>query len=157
MNSRSSPGMGQWLMVTLMVAGVVLLLYQIYQYGTFRQYMPAGLTVAGVEVGGLSRGEAAELLNSRYLEAEVVIYHGEDSITIEPAEHADFQLDLETMLNQADFQRDQQDFWSGFWGFLWDRPVEVEMVPLQATHNPDILRRTLETIAGSFDAPPQPP
>lgn len=157
MNTRSSPGMGQWLMVTLLVAGVVFLLFKIYQYGTFRQYMPAGLTVAGVNVGGLTRDESAELLNSRYMDAEVVIFHGEESITIQPGEHADFQLDLETMLNQADFQRDQQDFWSGFWGFLWDRPVEVEMVPLQASHDPEALRRTLETIAGSFDAPPQPP
>lgn len=156
MNSKTTPGLGQWLVVTAIVASVVFLLYRIYQYGTFRQYMPAGLTVAGVNVGGLARDEAGELIRNRYL-ADVVIYHGENSVAISPADDAEFKLDLEAMLRQADYQRDQQDFWAGFWGFLWDRPVEVEMVALQATHDPEQLRRTLETIAGSFDQPPQPP
>ena len=101
MNTRSSPGLGQWLVVTLIVAGVVLLLYKVYQYGTFRQYMPAGLTVAGIDVGGLTREQVGDLLSSRYLDADVVIYHGEDSVSIAPS-RAEFQLDMETMLNQAD-------------------------------------------------------
>lgn len=142
--------------MTAIVASVVFLLYRIYQYGTFRQYMPAGLTVAGVNVGGLARDEAGELIRSRY-QADVVIYHGEESVAINPADDAEFKLELESMLRQADYQRDQQDFWAGFWGFLWDRPVEVEMVELQATHDPEQLRRTLETIASSFDQPAQPP
>lgn len=142
--------------MSVIVASVVFLLYRIYQYGTFRQYMPAGLTVAGVDVGGLAREEAGDLIRSRY-QADVVIYHGEESVAINPADDAEFKLDLEAMLRQADYQREQQDFWAGFWGFLWDRPVEVEMVELQATHDPEKLRRTLETIASSFDRPAQPP
>jgi beta-lactamase class A len=157
MNSRSTPGMGQWLVMTVIVASIVFLLFKIYQYGTVRQYLPAGLTVAGVDVGGLSRDQAAALLTSRYLDAEVILYHGEQSIAINPSDDAEFKLDLDTMLNQADFQRDQQDFWAGFWGFLWQRPIEVEMVELRATHNPASLQRTLETIATSFDNPAQPP
>jgi len=149
--------MGQWLVMTIIVTSVVFLLYKVYQYGTFRRNMPAGLTVAGVDVGGLSRDEAAELLTSRYLDAEVVLYHGDATVTINPSDDAEFKLDLETMLNQADFQRDQQDFWAGFWGFLLDRPIEVEMVELRATHNPATLQRTLETIAASFDSPAQAP
>lgn len=149
--------MGQWLVMTIIVASVVFLLYKVYQYGTFRRNMPAGLTVAGVDVGGLSREEAADLLTSRYLDADVVLYHGDASYTINPSDDAEFKLDLDTMLNQADFQRDQQDFWAGFWGFLLDRPIEVDMVELRATHNPATLQRTLETIATSFDSPSQAP
>ena len=156
MNTRSTPGLGQWLVMTFIVASVVFLLYRIYQYGTFRQYMPAGLTIAGVEVGGLSREEAGELVRSRY-QADVVLYHGEDSIAISPADDAEFELDLEEMLRDADYQREQQDFWAGFWGFLWNRPIEVEMVQLQASHDAERLRRTLETIASSFDRPAQAP
>jgi hypothetical protein len=157
MRTRSTPGMGQWLVMTIIVAAIIFLLYKVYQYGTFRQYLPAGLTVAGVNVGGLTRNEAASLLTSRYMDAEVVLYHGDSTISIDPSRDAELKLDLETMLNQADFQRDQQDFWAGFWGFLWQRPIEVEMVELRATHNPATLRRTLETIATSFDNPAQRP
>src|SRR5690606_13319243 len=105
----------------------------------------------------LSREEAADLLTSRYLDANVVLYHGEASYTINPSDDAEFKLDLDTMLNQADFERDQQDFWASFWGFLLDRPIAVDMVELRATHNPATLQRTLETIATSFDSPSQAP
>lgn len=156
MNTRSSPGLGQWVVVTFIVATVIFLLYNIYQYGSFRSYYPAGLTVGSVEIGGLTEEQAADLLSSRYLESDVVVFHGENSVAFNPS-RAEFQLDLETMLNQADYQRAQQDFWAGFWGYLWNRPIEVEPVELRATHNPDALRSVLRTIATQLDQPAQPP
>ena len=156
MNSRSAPGLRQWLMMTLLVAGAVFVLYKIYQFGTFRQYLPAGLTVAGINVGGMTESDARELISSRYVESDVVIFHDEDSISVSPGD-IEFELDLESMMTEADYQRSQQDFWAGFWGFIWNRPVEVDMVELRATHDADELRRVLQTIAGGFDTPPQPP
>ncbi len=156
MNSRSSPGLGQWVIVTFIVAVVIFLLYNIFQYGNFRQNFPAGLTIGGIPVGGLNAEQAAELLTSRYVDAEVIIHHGDNSVSLSPT-RVEFQLDLETMLSQADYQRAQQDFWAGFWGYLWNRPIEVEPVELRATHNPDALRSVLQTIATQLDQPSQPP
>ncbi|MDX1614711.1 MAG: serine hydrolase [Candidatus Promineifilaceae bacterium] len=156
MNGRSSPGVGQWLTVFALIALVMFLLFKLYQYGSFRRFYPAGLTAAGVPIGGLSREEAAERLNSRYLAAPVVVYHGDETIEVNPTD-VEFTLDLETMLGQADYQRQQQDFWAGFWGFLWGRPVEVEQVELRATHDPQALRDVLETLATAFDEPALPP
>ncbi len=156
MNRRTSPGIGQWLMVTAIVALVIFLLFKLYQYGNFRSYFPAGLTVGGVPVGGLTREQAADSLNERYLSAPVIVYHDEEAVEVSPTD-IDFTLDLETMLAQADYQRQQQDFWSGFWGFLWNRPVEVEQVELRATHNPDTLLEVLQTISTSLDKPALPP
>lgn len=156
MNGRSTPGLRQWLLVTFLVAFAVFVLYKIYQYGSFRQYLPAGLTVAGVNVGGMTEEEARELISSRYEESDVVIFHGEESISVSPGD-IEFELDMESMMTEADYQRSQQDFWAGFWGFLWNRPVEVDMVDLRATHDAEELRRVLQTIAGGFDTPAQPP
>jgi beta-lactamase class A len=156
MNRSSSPGLGQWITVTLLVAVTVFLLVKLYQYAGAREYYPTGLTVAGVDVGGLTRDEAGAVLNNRYLEAPVMIYHGPDSFEISPTQ-AEFTLDLEAMLSQADYQRFQQDFWAGFWGFLWGRPVEVDPVPLYATHNREALREVLKDIASLTDQPAQPP
>ncbi len=156
MNRRSSPGLGQWLTVSLMVAIAIFLLVKLYQYAGFRQYYPAGLSVAGVDVGGLTRNEASELLNNRYIEAPIVIFHQEESFDVSPAQ-ANFTLDRETMLSDADFQRVQQDFWAGFWGFLWGRPIEVDPVPLAATHDREALRDVLQNIANLNDKPAQPP
>ncbi len=156
MTRRSSPGIGQWLMVAIMVALVFFLLFKLYQYGSFRRFFPAGLTIGGVPVGGLTRDQAADQLNSRYLTAPVILRHGNEAIEVNPTE-AEFMLDLETMLSQADYQRQQQDFWAGFWGFLWGRPIEVEHVELRATHSPDALNEALETVATAFDKPALPP
>jgi hypothetical protein len=156
MNRRTSPGIGQWLMVAAIVVLVIFLLFKLYQYGNFRAYFPSGLTAGGVPVGGLTREQAADALNERYISAPVIVYHDEEAVEVSPAD-VDFTLDLETMLGQADYQRQQQDFWSGFWGFLWNRPVEVEQVELRATHNPETLIEVLQTISTSLDKPALPP
>ncbi len=156
MNNRSAPGLRQWLLVTMLVGLAIFMLYKIYQYGTFREYLPAGLTIGGINVGGMTEAAAREAISSRYEESDVMIFHGEQSITVRPGD-IEFQLDLESMMTEADYQRSQQDFWAGFWGFLWDRPIEVDMVELRARHDEEELRRVLETIAGGFDTPAQPP
>ncbi|HSM58648.1 MAG TPA: serine hydrolase [Candidatus Sulfomarinibacteraceae bacterium] len=155
MTDRSTPGLGQWLVMTIIVTSIVFLLYKVYQYGTVRQYMPAGLTIAGVEVGGMTASEAEAQVSNRY-GADVLIYHGENSIAVSP-DDIEFMLDLQAMMNEADYQRSQQDFWAGFWGFLWNRPIEVDMVELRASHDEDALERVVETVAGGFDTATQPP
>lgn len=156
MNRSSSPGLGQWLSVSLMVGITIFLLVKLYQYAGFRQYYPTGLIVAGVDVGGLTRDQASELLNNRYIEAPITIYHGQEKFDVSPAQ-ANFTLDREKMLSDADFQRVQQDFWAGFWGFMWGRPIEVAPVPLAATHDREALRELLQEIANLNDKPAQPP
>jgi len=156
MNQRSSGGLGQWILVSAMVVLVIFLLYKIYEYGAARSYLPAGLTVASVDVGGFTLDEAAQILTDRYITAPIVIYHLDNVVEISPT-RAEFTLDLNMMLSEADYQRVQQDFWSGFWGYLLGQPVQVEMVPLYATHNRDALRRELNLIAATLDRPAQPP
>lgn len=157
MTRRSSPGLSQWVTVSFLVLVIIFLLYRLFQYGTFRSALPAGLSIAGINVGGRTLDDAAQLLNERYLDAPIIVFHGENAIELSPANDAEFKLDLETMRSEADFQRSQQDFWAGFWGFLWARPVEVEPIELRATHNPRALEESLEIIAGRLDTPSQPP
>ncbi len=156
MNRNSSPGLGQWITVSLMVAVSLFLLYKLYQYAGTRTDYPTGLTIGGVDVGQMTSEEATAILTARYLEAPVTLYHGENSFELMPAQ-AEFALDFETMLSNADLERTRQDFWSGFWGFLWGRPVEVNPVPLAATYNIEALRNVLEEIKSVVDLPAQPP
>lgn len=156
MNRNASPGVGQWVTVSLMVAVSLFLLIKLYQYAGLRNFFPTGLTIAGLDVGGLTADEASDIIVNRYLEAPVVLYHREEQFTISPTE-TEFTLDLDKMLSDADYQRDQQDFWAGFWGFLWGTPVEVAPVALSATHNRDALGSVLAKIATLTDEPAQPP
>jgi beta-lactamase class A len=156
MSRRSSPGLGQWIIVIAMVAFVVFLLFKLYQYGSVRRFYPAGLTIGGVLVEGLSEEEAADLLTQRYVSAPVIIRHGQEAIEVSPSD-IEFQVDMESMLAEADFQREQQDFWAGFWGYLWGRPVEIEHVNLRAAHSQQALEDVLSTVATAFDKPALPP
>jgi beta-lactamase class A len=156
MNRNASPGLGQWVTVSLMVAVSLFLLYKLYQYAGTRSDFPTGMTIGGVDVGQLSPEEATAKLTSTYLDAPVILYHGENTFELLPSQ-AEMTLDFETMLSDADAERVRQDFWSGFWGFLWGRPVEVNPIPLAATHNIEALRNVLEEIKSVVDLPAQPP
>lgn len=156
MNRRATPGAGQWLTVSLLVVATIFLLVKLFQYASVRSNYPTGLTVAGVDVGGMSEAEASELLTNQFIEAPVVLYHGEERFEMAPSQ-AKFQLDLDTMLSRADEERSQQDFWAGFWGFLWGRPIEVNPVPIAATHDRESLRDVLINISSLMDTPSQPP
>ncbi|MCO5189232.1 MAG: class A beta-lactamase-related serine hydrolase [Anaerolineae bacterium] len=155
-NRRKSPGLGQWLIVTFLILGVVFLLYKLYQYGQERQFYPTGLEIGGVDVGGRTRDEAEQILADIYLNSPVIVYHLDEPIEISPTQ-AEFSLDFEAMMSQADYQRVQQDFWAGFWGYLWGRPVDVASVELAATHNPESLADTLGIITDQMDTPALPP
>ena len=155
MNRRSSPGLGQWITVSVMVVATIFLLAKLYQYAGLRTYYPTGLTIGGVDVGGMDQEEAGEAISNRYIEAPVTISHEEESFSVSPSE-AEFTLDWETMFSQADQERSQQDFWAGFWGFLWGRAVEVNPVPLAATHNREALREVILDISTLADKPAQP-
>lgn len=156
MNRRTSPGVGQWFTVTVVVAATLFLLVKLFQYATLSGTYPSGLNIAGVDVGNMTPEQAREVLTNRYIDAPIRIYHGETSYEISPTE-AEFQLDMEAMLNQADYERSQQDFWAGFWGFLWGQPVEVNPVPIAATHDRQELVQVLTDIKVLMDQPAQPP
>ncbi len=156
MGRDSSAGLGQWIAVTVMVAVSLFLLYKLYQYAGSRGFYPTGLTVAGVDVGGMAPEQASEVLTNRFIDAPVILKHGDQTFEISPSA-AEFTPDIPAMLSQADYQRTQQDFWAGFWGFLWGRPVEVEPVQLQASHSREALQEVLREIASLADEPAQPP
>ena len=153
---RGSPGFSEWMFVLIGSAVVIFVLTQIYQYATVRQFFPQGLEVGGIDVGGLSREEAEDLLTDRYISAPVVVFHREQPIQIEPSQ-AEFSLDFETMMTLAEQERVQQDFWAGFWGYVWGRPVDVSAVPLSASHDPIALQDTVELVANQLDKPAEPP
>ncbi|MGB1252596.1 MAG: serine hydrolase [Candidatus Promineifilaceae bacterium] len=151
-----SPGFRDWLYVLIGFIVTIFLLTQIYQYATVRQFFPQGLEVAGIDVSGMSREEAEEILTERYISAPIIIYHREQPIEISPAQ-AEFSLQFETMMTLAEQERNQQDFWAGFWGYFWGRPVDVSPINLHASHDPIALQDTIVLVANQLDKPAEPP
>jgi beta-lactamase class A len=144
----------RWFSAFFLLASLVLTAVELAGYSRIRADFPAGLKVAGVPVGGMDRQQAAERLLAAYT-IPVELRYGTATILMEP-QVVDFQLDLESMLAAADQQRTQQDFWKGFWDFLWQRSSLPAEIPLRSSYSEQRLRAYLsDEIATRYDQPPQ--
>ncbi|MCS7009855.1 MAG: class A beta-lactamase-related serine hydrolase, partial [Anaerolineales bacterium] len=152
---RGSSFLIRWGSLIFILAAAVLFVVQLVQYSLQRANYPADMTIGGVPVGGLSPQAAAQRLLAVY-STPVELRYGEAVIHLNPA-IVGFELNLESMLAAADMQRTGISFWSGFWNYLWNRPMPSNSVPLVASYSEERLRAYLQTeIATRYDRPPTP-
>jgi beta-lactamase class A len=143
----------RWFSVFFLLAALILTLVELAQYSRVQANYPAGMKIAGIYVGGLDRQQAAQRLIGSYMVPVELIYNNA-SMQLNPSV-VDFQLDLESMLSAADLQRTQQNFWLGFWDFLWGRSSSPTEVPLRSSYSEPRLRTYLkDEIAKRYDQPP---
>ncbi|MCP4428598.1 MAG: hypothetical protein GY803_29280 [Chloroflexi bacterium] len=145
----------KFLAIVLLVIGLLYLGYQLFFYNYDRVLLPQGTAVANLDVSGLSRQEATEILNEHYL-TPLVAYYKEERAEISMDEIG-FQIDVEGMLDQAEAARGKPDFWQGFVEYLFKRSLEPVEIELQAAHNRDALSERLQTIAQFLDKPAKAP
>ena len=137
-------------------AAIVLTVAQLISYNRLRDHYPAGMTIAGIPVGGADAQTAVERLNQVYNSTPVEMQYAGTTIALDPAA-AGFQLDLKTMLTEAAVQRAGSSFWQGFWDYLWNRQTGTADVALSASVSEDQLRQYLkEQISPRYDIPAGP-
>lgn len=147
--------LSRFLIRVLVVLGLAFLAYRFLLYLQVRQFYPAGMVIAGVNVSGLSADQARQKINDTYF-APVAIYYQAEEIKIAPQD-VGFALDLEGMRTEAEQKQAEQELWQGFLFYLmqWSwQPIEI---PLRASHNPEQLQQLLEIIAQLMDKPARPP
>lgn len=155
MRNRRAISTFRFLTIALLLAAVVLTVVQLARFSRVRANLPAGLVIAGVPVGGLTRQEAAQRLSEAYSTPVTIRYNGSPFL-LEPGV-VDFQIDLEAMIAAADVARTEQPFWLEFWDFLWGRSSNPPSIPLSASFSERRLRTYLEDIAKRYNEPPIPP
>jgi hypothetical protein len=136
--------------IVFILAAVAIFLVQLVAYSQFRERMPAGLIIAGVPVGGLSRGEALQQVVAAYGNSVELHYGAGGVIALDPAS-VSFRLDTDAMMAVADTYRTEASFWNGFWAFLWNQPGQPASVPLRAEYSEAQLREALAEIAEVYD------
>lgn len=140
-----------------LLTGILLILlllflgYRALQYWLAQDELPTGLTVAGVDVGGLNREEAAARVQQVY-SAPLVLHHKTEQVAINPTD-AGFALDMEPMLAEAEAYQSQLTFWQGYVQFVLGRSLEPVDIPIQATYDQTALRHQIETVAAYLDKP----
>lgn len=138
-----------------LLAAVVLLVLEMVLFSRTFTAMPAGLTLGGVPVGGLTEQQALEQLVLVY-NSPVELQYGDELILLEPAA-VNFQVDANLMLPEANQFRTNEGFWQSFWDFLWLKPSRVNDVPLRAAYSRERLHAILEDIAVRYDRPGSAP
>ena len=126
----------RFLMIVLLALGLLFLGYQAFLYSLVREKLPTATTVAAVDVGGMSREEAAAAINAIYL-SPITLHHLEEQVEINPQD-VGFNLDIDAMLNEAEAARGDLPFWEGFVEFLFKQSFEQTNVRLVAGYDQDV-------------------
>lgn len=155
MRSRGPLSALRIISLALILAAIILTTLQLVRFSRVRAYLPAGLIVAGIPVGGLDRQQAAERLLEVY-STPVELHYGEAIIQFNPSV-VDFRLEVENMLAVANLERTQKQFWEDFWDYLWGRTTYPTEIPLSASFSEPRLRILLAEIAIRYDQPAESP
>ncbi len=141
--------------ILLLTAALILGIVALVSYSRQRNNYPAGMSIAGVPVGGLTPGSASQRLLEVYT-APVEILYNDAVIHIDPGV-VGFEADIETMLAAADLSRTGGSFWGGFWNYLWNSAPPEVSIPLSPKLSEERLREYLQNeIASRYDLPPAP-
>ena len=154
MRARSAFSALRILSIGFILAAIVISTLQLVRFSRVRTFMPAGLIIAGVPVGGLDRAGAAQRIAEIY-SLPIEMYYGDQLIQLNPSV-VDFTLDLEDMLALAGLERTQTQFWQEFWDYLWGRTTFPSQIPLSASYSEARLRVFLSDIAERYNQPAEP-
>ncbi len=146
--------LGLFAVLCLIISGA-LFLFEVVVYSRTYSQLPAGLTLGGVPVGGLTVDAARAQLLTAY-NAPVELQYLDRVILLDP-QVVNFEVNAGVMLPQAGRVQSNTNFWTGLWDYLWLQPPQVRDVPLKATYSQEKLRAFLEDLAARYDRPGNPP
>lgn len=140
----------RWISLALIVAAVLLVIFQLIVFSRLRSTFATGTQIGGVDVTGLAQDEAADRLTRSY-SVPIEMHYGEDVIQIKPAALG-FSLDLASMMAAADQARVSTPFWPAFFDYLFSRLPQAQKIPLRSKIDLNVLRSFLQTeIAARYD------
>jgi beta-lactamase class A len=143
----------RWIAIFLLVSSLVLLVIQLTRFSRLRAGFSPGTSIAGVAVGGLDQQQAAERITQVYSVPIEMVYN-DQHMQVKPSQLG-FELDTTAMIAMADQQRVTLPFWSSFWDYLWNRPLNTSDTPLQASIDENRIRNFLiDEIASRYDQVP---
>ncbi len=139
----------KFVIFVLIILIILYLLYQLQSYTTYRNLLPPGTTIAGLDVGLLSEDEAKTLIEQAF-SSSVVLNYGSDSFKLSPR-RVEFYLTQGTVWAELSRQRAQTSFLEGFGLYLLGEPPKPLNVNVEARYNEQKLIQFLNEIARQQD------
>lgn len=139
----------------LMIAAAIgLLTVEMIRFTQRSEQLASDVTVASVEVGGLSPQAAVVRWEQAYAEP-ITLYYADSPILLYPPEIG-FRVNTESMLAASRSAIETNaNFWSRFVNYMLGRaPSQSIDVPLQADYQRNLLEQYLRNIAARYDREP---
>lgn len=155
MRNRNTNVILRGVSILFLIGAFILSTVSLIGYSRQRNNYPAGMSIAGVPVGGLTPAGASQRLLEVYTSPVEILYN-DAVIHIDPSV-VGFEADIETMLAAADLSRTGGPFWGGYWNYLWNRTPPEIAIPLSLKLSEERLREYLQNeVATRYDIPPAP-
>ncbi|MBN1954644.1 MAG: serine hydrolase [Anaerolineae bacterium] len=135
-----------------------LLAFTFWQYLGFRtslETLPAGVTVAGLDVSGMTVDQALSALQAAFAQPVQLDYQ-EQALALTP-ESVAFQFDLPATQTAIESALAGRNSLEGFLTYLLRRPTEPVAIQVVADYSPDRLDGFLSRVSQQYDHPPIPP
>ena len=152
---RSQPSLLRWISIGLLLATMILALFELVLYSRERTAIPKGVDIGGIPVGGLTIEQASQTLLQTYNQP-IEVQINTSTVYIIPAQ-VGFTLNLDGMMAAVDSYRTSIPFWEGFWRYLWNIPYPEYSIPLVSDYSRSDLKSVITDLAARYDTPPIPP
>ena len=141
--------------ILLVIIAIGIFVYQLVTFSQLEEQIPADITVAGVDVGGLSPNEAVTRWEQAYNEP-IILYYDESPIILNP-NTVGFRINNETLQAQALASGEADGgFWQRFFNHLLGQASRQNRnIPLIADYQKNLLEGFLiDEIAARYDRQP---
>ncbi|MCP4543124.1 MAG: class A beta-lactamase-related serine hydrolase [Chloroflexi bacterium] len=142
----------------LVILGAIATFFFAWQYFNFRQAnrtLPAGMTMAGRSMDGMTREQALGALEGAFAMPMDVIYR-EQRLSLSP-DTVELRYDAEVTAANLDEALSQREGFDGFIAHVLRRPLASIDVPVAVDYSEAQLNSFLIRVAGQYDQEPQEP
>ncbi len=140
------------------IIAALAVLFLAWQYASFRQagrVLPEGMTMASLDVGGMSREQALNALEVAFATPLDVVYQGQH-LPLAP-DSVELYFDSDATAANLDAALAKSRGLDGFIAYVLRRPQEPIAVPVAVGYSEERLDGFLTRVAQQYDQPPQPP
>ncbi|MBL7064429.1 MAG: serine hydrolase [Anaerolineae bacterium] len=140
----------------LIIIGAVVALFLGWQYFAYlstKRTLPAGMTIAGVSVEGMTREQALNTLEVVFATPVELVYQ-EQHLSL-PPDNVELRYDTEETAANLDAHLAAQGGLDGFMAYILRQPPDPVDVPVAISYSSERLDGFLSRIAGQYDQPPQ--
>jgi beta-lactamase class A len=142
----------------LIIVAAIAALFLAWQYFAFRianRTLPAGMTMAGLSVEGMTREQALSNLSGAFATPIEVAYL-EQRLSL-PPDSVELRFDAETTAANLDTALSAREGFDGFVSHILRRPLDPVAVPVAVSYSEERLNGFLIRVATQYDQLPQEP